>query len=89
MRRPRIGLALGIIAFGLVSNGQFTGANANAQFKASNATLAQSLATVIGADSMHFWPYGLNYETEATGTDTLVDHCQMVVAIRNDLGLQP
>jgi hypothetical protein len=39
---PRIGLALGILAFG-----------------------------------------------QATGMDILVDHCQMVVAIRKDLGLQP
>jgi len=72
----------------LVSNGQFTGANANAQLNAINATLTKPLATVIGADTMHFWPYGLNYETEATGTDILVDHCEMVVAIRKDLGLQ-
>jgi len=72
-----------------VSNGLFVGTNTAAQLQAINATLTKPLDTAIHADSMHFWPYGLNYETEATGTDILVDHCQMVVAIRKDLGLQP
>jgi stress-induced morphogen len=70
-----------------VSNGLFVGTNTATQLQAINATLTTPLDTAIHADSMHFWPYGLNYETEATGTDILVDHCQMVVAIRKDLGL--
>jgi len=70
-----------------VSGGLFVGTNTAAQLQAINATLAKPLDTVIHADSMHFWPYGLNYESEATGTDILVDHCEMVVAIRKDLGL--
>jgi stress-induced morphogen len=72
-----------------VSGGFFVGTNAAAQLQAINATLAKPLYTELHADSMHFWPYGLNYDTEATGADILVDHCQMVVAIRKDLGLQP
>ena len=72
-----------------VSNGLLVGTNTAAQLQAINATLTTPLDTVIHADSMHFWPYGLNYETEATGTDILVDHCKIVVAIRKDLGLQP
>ena len=70
-----------------VSGGLFVGANAAAQLQAINSTLATPLYTAIHADSMHFWPYGLNYESEATGTDILVDHCKIVVAIRKDLGL--
>jgi stress-induced morphogen len=70
-----------------VSGGLFVGSNAAAQLQAINATLTKPLYTELHADGMHFWPYGLNYDTEATGTDILVDHCQMVVAIRKDLGL--
>ncbi len=70
-----------------VSGGLFVGTNAAAQLQAINTTLAKPLYTELHADGMHFWPYGLNYDTEATGTDILVDHCQMVVAIRKDLGL--
>jgi stress-induced morphogen len=70
-----------------VLGGLFVGANAAAQLQAINSTLATPLYTAIHADSMHFWPYGLNYESEATGTDILVDHCKIVVAIRKDLGL--
>ncbi len=70
-----------------VSGGLFIGTNAAAQLQAINATLAKPLDTELHADTMHFWPYGLNYDTEATGTDILIDHCQMVVAIRKDLGL--
>ena len=72
-----------------VSNGLFVGTNTAAQLQAINSTLVKPLDTAIHADSMHFWPYGLNYETEATGTDILIDHCEIVVAIRKDLGLQP
>ena len=70
-----------------VSGGLFIGTNSAAQLQAINATLATPLYTQLHADSMHFWPYGLNYDTEATGTDILIDHCEMVVAIRKDLGL--
>jgi stress-induced morphogen len=72
-----------------VSGGLFVGTNTAAQLQAINAALAQPLDTAIHADSMHFWPYGLNYESEATGTDILIGHCEIVVAMRKDLGLQP
>jgi hypothetical protein len=70
-----------------VSGGLFVGADAAAQLQAINSTLTTPLYTAIHADGMHFWPYGLNYESEATGTDILIDHCKIVVAIRKDLGL--
>ncbi|WP_437717110.1 hypothetical protein WMF45_12275 [Sorangium sp. So ce448] len=41
---------------------------------------------VVHTDSTHFWPYGLNYTTEVKTTDDLVNHCKMVVAIREDIG---
>jgi hypothetical protein len=70
-----------------VSGGLFVGTSAAAQLQSINATLTKPLYTELHADSMHFWPYGLNYDTEATGIDILIDHCEMVVAIRKDLGL--
>jgi hypothetical protein len=66
-----------------VSNGQFTGANAKAQLLA----IPNRLADTVGADSQHFWPYGLNYESEGKTEADLVGHCQMVAAIRKDLGM--
>jgi hypothetical protein len=65
-------------------NGTFTGMNATAELRAitGNAT------DVLHCDSQHFWPYGLNYVTEAHSTADLVDHCRMVTAIRKDLGLK-
>ena len=64
--------------------GVFTGTNAIAQLRAitGNAT------DVLHSDTQHFWPYGLNYASEAKSTADLIDHCLMVTAIRTDLGLQ-
>jgi hypothetical protein len=67
----------------LVSNGTFTGTNATAQLR----TVTGNQSDVLHADSQHFWPYGLNYTTEVSSTADLVDHCQIVVAIRRDLGM--
>lgn len=44
-------------------------------------------SAVLYADNTHFWPYGLNYETEYESEADLINHCLMVVAIRADLGL--
>jgi hypothetical protein len=70
-----------------ISNGLFTGASANAQLTAINATLAAPLYTQVHADSQHFWPYGINYQSEVTSEAVLIFHCEMVMAIRKDLGL--
>lgn len=63
--------------------GVFTGTNAIAQLReiTGNAT------DVLHSDTQHFWPYGLNYASEAKSTADLVDHCLMVTAIRKDMGL--
>jgi hypothetical protein len=66
-----------------VVNGKFTGTNANAQLLA----IPNRLDDTIGADTQHFWPYGLNYESEGQHDSDLIGHCQMVVAIRKDLGM--
>ncbi len=44
-------------------------------------------SAVLYADNTHFWPFGLNYETEYESEADLINHCLMVVAIRADLGL--
>ena len=70
-----------------LSGGLFTGAHAAAQLKAINAKLATPLYPDVHADTQHFWPYGINQQSEVKGEADLIAHCQMVVAIRQDLGL--
>ena len=65
-------------------NGTFTGMNATAELRA----ITGNPMDVLHCDSQHFWPYGLNYVSEAQSTADLVDHCRMVTAIRKDLGLK-
>ena len=65
------------------AGGVFTGTNAIAQLRA----ITGNASDVLHSDTQHFWPYGLNYTSEAHSTADLVDHCQMVTAIRKDLGL--
>jgi len=71
-----------------ISNGLFTGTHAAAQLNAINATLTKPLYTELHADTQHFWPYGINQQSEVKGEADLIAHCQMVVAIRADLGLK-
>ena len=70
-----------------ISGDVFTGAHALAQLKAINAKLSTPLDTKVHADEFHFWPYGLNQQAEVKSEADLIAHCQMVVAIRQDLGL--
>lgn len=44
-------------------------------------------SAVLHADNQHFWPFGLNYTSEAKSVDDLVGHCLLVTALRQDLGL--
>lgn len=71
-----------------LSNGLFTGEHAAAQLNAINATLSKPLYTELHADTQHFWPYGINQQSEVKSEADLIFHCQMVVAIRQDLGLK-
>ena len=70
-----------------ISGGLFTGTHAAAQLKAINAQLTTPLYADVHADTRHFWPYGINQQSEVKGEADLIAHCQMVVAIRQDLGL--
>jgi len=63
--------------------GVFTGQTAIAQLRAITGVKDD----VLHSDTQHFWPYGLNYASEAKSTADLIDHCLMVSAIRKDLGL--
>jgi len=78
-------LGIGYYNFGSMtdSNGIWTGQNANTVL----ASIPNARDTQLHADSMHFWPYGLNYASEYENEDDLINHCRLVVAIRQDMGL--
>jgi len=63
------------------SNGQWTGAHALQRIHLYDGTNA-----VLNCDTAHFWPYGLNYETEDSPTNRY-RHVKMVAALRWDMGL--
>jgi hypothetical protein len=67
----------------LVVDGIFTGTNATHQLR----EITGNSQDVLHADSQHFWPYGLNYTSEVSGPEDLINHCKMVAAIRKDLGI--
>ena len=48
--------------------------------------LFDGASATLSADAMHFWPYGLNYDTE-DGTTNRVRHIKMVSALRRDMGI--
>jgi hypothetical protein len=64
-------------------SGPWTGTNANAQLRAITGVATDTLT----ADTMHFWPYGLNYTSEVKSEADVINHCKIVVAMRKDLGL--
>lgn len=65
------------------SNGIWIGQHANTVL----ASIPNPRDTQLHADSMHFWPYGLNYASEYENEDDLINHCLIVAAIRKDMGL--
>jgi hypothetical protein len=67
----------------LVEDGVFTGEMATAELRA----ITSDDTAVLHTDGEHFWPYGLNYPNEVKATSDLVNHCKLVMAIREDLGL--
>jgi hypothetical protein len=62
-----------------ISGGLWKGAAAKSLYSSYNA--------VLNADRMHFWPYGLNYDTELTGEEDIRRHVHAVGAMRQDMGL--
>jgi hypothetical protein len=67
----------------LVSNGIFTGTNATNQLRAITGNATDQ----VNADTQHFWPYGLNYDSEYHDISDGIHNCQMVTAIRKDMGM--
>ena len=65
-----------------VQNGNWTGPYALAQLRAFDGPEA-----VLHADRQHFWPYGLNYDTEDS-PENRRRHVLMVAAFRRDLGIK-
>jgi len=63
------------------SGGKWTGSYALARVK-----LYDGADATIGCDTMHFWPYGLNYPSE-DGTTARIRHVRMVSAMRRDMGI--
>jgi hypothetical protein len=59
-------------------NNQWTGAAAIAQLAAYDGA-----GSVVNADSLHFWPYGWNYDNEGPADRNI----GMVCALRKDMGL--
>ncbi len=66
----------------LIVDGIFTGDVATAQLRDITGVPDDE----VHGDSQHFWPYGLNYESEVESEADLINHCLMVVAIRADMG---
>jgi hypothetical protein len=40
---------------------------------------------VLKGDGQHFWPYGINYESEVKGVETLIAHCKVVQGMYQDM----
>ncbi len=65
-----------------IKDGLWTGKHALAQLREFDGRDA-----VLHADRMHFWPYGLNFDSES-GKDNDLRHVKMVQAMRKDMGLR-
>jgi len=66
------------------SNGPWTGTHATAELRAITGKATDTLT----ADHDHFWPYGLNKDTDPHAEPDLIAHCRIVMALRQDLGIQ-
>ena len=67
----------------LIVNGIFTGTNATNLLR----TITGNPEDEVHGDNQHFWPYGLNFTSEVTSDDDLVNHCRLVLAMRLDMDL--
>jgi sugar phosphate isomerase/epimerase len=66
-----------------VSNGVWTGKTATAVLR----RITGDPSAVLHADTLNFWPFGLNYDSEVHSADDLRNHCLIVSAMRHDMGL--
>jgi len=60
----------------------WSGTHATAQLRAITAVPTD----VLYGDNQHFWPYGLNYASEVKSEADVINHCLIVVALRQDMG---
>jgi hypothetical protein len=65
-----------------VSGGIWTGANGVAQIRQFDGPSAS-----LNSDCTHIWPYGLNYDNEAS-TEVYRRHVFIIAALRRDMGIQ-
>jgi DNA-directed RNA polymerase subunit N (RpoN/RPB10) len=65
----------------LIKDGKWTGKKALDQLREFDGPDA-----VLRADRMHFWPYGLNYDSESSPENDR-RHVKMVAALRLDMGI--
>lgn len=66
----------------LIISGVYTGPIATARLR----ELTQDETAEIHGDAQHFWPYGLNYESEYVSEEDGIFHCYIVTAMRKDIG---
>lgn len=66
----------------LIVGGVYTGPFATARLR----ELTGDETAEIHGDGQHFWPYGLNYESEYESEQDGIFHCYIVTAIRQDIG---
>ncbi|GAA0530464.1 hypothetical protein [Chitinophaga japonensis] len=64
----------------LIVNGIYTGVNATQVLR----NISGDPAAEIHGDSQHFWPYGLNYPSEATSPEDYVNHCLILEGMKQD-----
>jgi autotransporter-associated beta strand protein len=55
-------------------------------FATNRVKLFNGASATLSADNAHFWPYGLNYDSE-DGTTNRVRHIKMVSALRRDMNI--
>jgi hypothetical protein len=67
------------------TNKLYTCANGKQQLVTINSQLTTPADTVLHADTQHFWPYGINQQSEVKSEADLIFHCQMVMAMLKDL----
>ena len=67
----------------MFDNGIWTGSIATETLR----EIDRDPAAEVHGDTQHFWPYGLNYESEGSTEHDLISHCLMVEALRADMGV--
>jgi len=80
-----IGHTLGVGQYGTWSTNQ-SGGKWTGTYASNRVKLYDGASAFIGCDTQHFWPYGLNYDTE-DGTTARIRHVKIVSAMRRDMGI--